>query len=270
MAEALTGNLAQLPLIDLLKMLIAGGQTGRLGLSSGLDAGEVFLHQGVIVHAEADTAWGENAFIRLVGWPGGQFRFEPHVPAPDRTIEKPLDTLLAEAARVASEREAIRRIIPSANVSVRMARIAPGPSVTVEAADWELLAVLGEETTVEDIAAEFGTDEFEAMKRVSRLKLAGLVELGNAVAAPQPIQVARALAGPQFFKALTTAVAAALGPLAEIIIDDTVEDLGFTRANFPRDMVASLAERISSEIKDNDKRVRFQQTMLAMLRPQAA
>ena len=270
MAEGLTGNLAQLPLIDLLKMLIAGGQTGRLGLSSGLDSGEVFLHQGVIVHAEADTAWGENAFIRLVGWTAGQFRFEPHVPAPDRTIEKPLDTLLADAARVASEREAIRRIVPSASATVRMARVAPGPSVTVEAADWELLAMLGADPTIEDLATEFGIDEFEAMKRVSRLKLAGLVELGSSAAAQQVAPAARALAGPQFFKALTGAVAGALGPLAEIIIDDTVEDLGFTRATFPRDMVASLAERISAEIKDNEKRVRFQQTMLAMLRPQAA
>lgn len=270
MAEALTGSLAQLPLIDLLKMLIAGGQTGRLQLSSGLDSGDIYLHQGVLVHAEADVSWGENAFIKLLAWPAGQFRFEPHAPAPDRSIEKPLENLLAEAARVASEREAVRRIVPSSAVTVRMARVAPGPSVTVDANDWELLAMLGADPTIEDLAAEFGVDEFEAMKRVSRLKLAGLVELGSAIPAAAPTPVARALAGPQFFKALTTAVAAALGPLAEIIIDDTVEDLGFTRASFPRDMVATLAERISSEIKDTDKRVRFQQTMLAMLRPQAA
>jgi hypothetical protein len=270
MAEALTGNLAQLPLVDLLKMLIAGGQTGRLGLSSGLDSGDLYLHQGAIVHAEVDTSWGESAFMRLVSWPNGQFRFEPHVNAPERSIDKPLDQLLADAARVASEREAIRRVVPSPAVTVRMARVAPGPSVTVDAADWELLATLKEEITVAEIGAEFGWDEFEAMKRVSRLKLAGLVELGTSAQAAAPVQAARALAGPQFFKALTAAVAGALGPLAEIIIDDTVEELGFTRATFPRDMVATLAERISSEIKDNDNRIRFQQTMLAMLRPQAA
>jgi len=49
-----------------------------------------------------------------------------------------------------------------------------------------------------------------------------------------------------------------------------VEDLGFTRATLPRDAVASLAERVSAEIRDPEKRVRFQQTMLAMLRQQAA
>ena len=77
-------------------------------------------------------------------------------------------------------------------------------------------------------------------------------------------------AGADFFQALTTAVAGALGPLAEIIIDDAVEDLGFTRATFPRDAVASLAERISGEIREPEKRVRFQQTMLQMLRGQQA
>jgi hypothetical protein len=39
--------------------------------------------------------------------------------------------------------------------------------------------------------------------------------------------------------------------------------------HLPRDAVASLAERISGEIRDTDKRVRFQQTMLAMLRQAA-
>ncbi|HMO53207.1 MAG TPA: DUF4388 domain-containing protein, partial [Tepidiformaceae bacterium] len=197
MAEAFTGNLAQLPLVDLLKMLIAGGQTGRLSLSSGLDAGDVYLHQGTIVHAEVDTSWGEGAFAKLIGWPNGQFRFEPHVTAPDRSIEKPLDQLLAEAARIASEREAIRRIVPSPSVTVRMSRVAPGASVTVDAADWEVLAILSEETTVSQVGAEFGWDEFEAMKRVSRLKLAGLVELGASATVAAPVQVARALAGPQ-------------------------------------------------------------------------
>ena len=42
--------------------------------------------------------------------------------------------------------------------------------------------------------------------------------------------------------------------------------LGFNRATFPRDAVAALAERISGEIREPEKRVRFQQTMLQLLR----
>ena len=109
MAEAFTGSLAQLPLVDLLKMLTAGGQTGRLELSSGLDQGDLFLDKGELVHAEADMQVGEAAFAKLVAWPNGQFRFEPGVAAPQRSIEKPLDRLLADSARAASEREASLR-----------------------------------------------------------------------------------------------------------------------------------------------------------------
>lgn len=266
MPEGLTGSLAQLPLADLLKMLAAGGQNGRIELTSGLDIADIYLAGGAVVHAESGPHWGEQAFSRLIAWPNGQFRFEPGVPPPDRTIDKPLDDLLADSTRAAGEREAMRRVIPSMDTLPRLVRKAPGPSITIDAADWEALALIDGQATAASISAELGVDDFEAVRRLYRLRLAGLIELTTPQAPPAPV---RQLAGPQFFQALTTAVAAALGPLAEIIIDDAVEDLGFTRATLPRDAVASLAERISAEIRDTDKRVRFQQTMLAMLRQAA-
>ena len=263
MAEGLTGSLAQLPLVDLLKMLAAGGQSGHLALSSGLDQGDIYMVHGELVHAECDMRAGEAAFSRLVSWPNGQFRFEPRVAAPRRTIEKPLDRLLAESARAASEREAIRRVVPNMDAVPRLARKAPTPLVTIEEHDWEMLAVIDGIRNAAEVARELKVEDIDLARTLYRLKLAGLVELATVqVAAPQQ----RALAGPGFFTALTTVVAAAMGPLAEIIIDDAVEDIGFTRANFPRDAVATLAERISGEIRDPDKRVRFQQSMLQMLR----
>ena len=263
MTEGLTGSLAQLPLVDLLKMLAAGGQTGRLELTSGLDQGEIYLVKGEVVHADCDMQVGDAAFARLVTWPNGQFRFEGQVPAPGKTIEKPLDRLLADAARAASEREAIRRVFPNMDVVPRLARKAPAATIAIEAADWEVLASIDGAASAGELARGRGVDEVEFARLLYRLKLQGLVELAS-VQQAAPAQ--RALAGPGFFTALNAAVAAAMGPLAEIIIDDAVEDLGFTRATFPRDAVASLAERISGEIREPDKRVRFQQTMLQMLR----
>jgi hypothetical protein len=267
MPEGLTGSLAQLPLIDLLKMLAAGSQSGRLELSSGLDLGDIYLHRGQVVHAEAAGDWGEPAFARLITWPNGQFRFIPGEEAPERSISRPLDQLLAEAARVASEREAIRRVVPSMDIVPRLARRAPAPTITIEASDWEVIALLDGSRTAAGLAGALGVDDFEAMRRIYRLKLAGLVEFEKA---QQLAPAARALAGPQFFQALTTAVAAAVGPLAEIIIDDCLDALGHTRQDLPRDAIARLAEAISNEITDPEKRLKFQQTMLAMLRGQAA
>lgn len=263
MAEGLSGNLAQLPLVDLLKMLTAAGQTGHLKVQSGLDEGDIYLQKGEIVHAALDMRVGEAAFTRLAAWAQGQFRFEPGAQPPHKTIDKPLDRLLAESARAASEREAVRRVVPSMEVVPSLSRKAPAPSITLDARDWELVALIDGHRSAGDIARELGADDTDLARILYRMKLGGLIEIAAVIAAaPAP----RALAGAAFFQALTTAVAGALGPLAEIIIDDAVEDLGFTRATFPRDTVGALAERIASEIKDPDKRVRFQQQMLQMLR----
>ena len=263
MAEGLTGNLAQLPLVDLLKMLTAAGQTGRLQLASGLDQGDIYLHQGAVVHAEVDMRTGEPAFASMASWAQGQFTFEPQALAPQKTIDKPLDRLLADSARAATEREAIRRVVPTMDVVPTLSRKAPAPSVTLDARDWELIALVDGHRSAAEIAREFGGEDTDLARTLYRMKLGGLIEVA-AVISGVPVQ--RPFAGPAFFQALTTAVAGALGPLAEIIIDDAVEDLGFSRADFPRDSVAALAERISGEIKDADQRVRFQQTMLQMLR----
>ena len=57
-----------------------------------------------------------------------------------------------------------------------------------------------------------------------------------------------------------------MGPLASVLIDESVDALGETRDAFPRDKMAELVEQISKDIKDETKRSGFQQIMLEMLR----
>jgi hypothetical protein len=272
MAEGLSGSLAQIPLADLLRMLGAGAQTGRLRLTSGLDVGDAYVDRGDIVHAETDGTMGEAAFGRLLSWPNGTFMFEPGITSLDRTIEKSLDVLMAESAKAASEREAIRRIIPSTDAIPRLVRELPMPSITIEGTDWRILARMDGHTSIAAMAFDLGYEEPEMVRQLIRLKNAGLFELEivQAAAAPPKEPPQRQTAGPQFFQALTGAVADAMGPLAEVIVDDAVEGMGFTRATLPREAVSALCERIAAEIRDDSHRVRFQQTMLSLLRSRAA
>jgi len=124
MPEGLTGSLAQLPLTDLLKMLAAGGQNGRLELTSGLDTADIYLAGGAVVHAESGPHWGEQAFLRLVAWPNGhsassQACRPPTVPSTNPSRSSPI--------RLAppGEREAMRRVIPSMDTLPRLVRRAP-------------------------------------------------------------------------------------------------------------------------------------------------
>lgn len=266
MPEGLSGSLAQLPLRHLLKMLAAGEQTGRLELSSGLELADLFLRAGIVVHAAADAAVGEAAVSTALGWPNGSFRFEPGILPPEITITAPLEQLLAEGSRQLSEREMLRRVIPSPDVVPHLSPALPAESMTITAADWAVLAKIDGSATVGQLARLLGRSDLEAVRAFYSLKMAGLIELSLEAATP----VAIAMAGQAYFHTLQAAVAAAMGPLAEIIIDDTLDDIGFTRTTLPRSEMAAVAERISGEIRDPEKRIRFQQTMLAALRSSAA
>jgi hypothetical protein len=262
MAEGLTGSLAQLPLSDILTMLGAGGQSGRLELSSNAGRGDVYLRKGAIVHAAAGLKTGEAALSELLAWPGGAFRFQPQVLSPESTIDKPLDQLLSDSARDATEREALHRVIPSADSVPRLSQEAPAHGIMLQPHEWQIIARINSHDSISEIAGNLRTEELILMQSLVPLVNAGLVLLDSVVKAA-PI---RQTVGPHFWATLTTAVANAMGPLAEIIIDDAIADMNTTRDTFPREQVSALAERISAEIRDIDKRVAFQQTILGLLR----
>lgn len=266
MADGLSGDLAQLPLRHLLKMLAAGEQTGRLHLNSGLELADLFVRAGVVVHATAEAAIGDAAVSTALGWTTGSFRFEPSLLPPEVSVTTPLDQLLAEGSRQVSERESLRRVIPSPDVIPRLAPRLPGESVTISAADWGVLAQINGEATVGQLARIIGRSDLDAVRTFYSLKMSGLIELSVEHAASATI----ALAGEPFFRVLQAAVADAMGPLAEIIVDDALIDVGFTRLTLPRTEMTALAERLSGEIREPGTRSRFQQTMLAAMRRLAA
>jgi predicted regulator of Ras-like GTPase activity (Roadblock/LC7/MglB family) len=65
-----------------------------------------------------------------------------------------------------------------------------------------------------------------------------------------------------FFAQMEHELTKVMGPVATLIIDDEMAALGAAKDSFPRDRVAELVEKISSEITDEGKRASFQQTML--------
>ncbi|MGH2634207.1 MAG: DUF4388 domain-containing protein [Tepidiformaceae bacterium] len=266
MPEGLTGSLTQLPLSDILTMLAAGGQSGRLELADGAERGDIFLRGGAIVHALSSAHSGETALGDLLRWTTGAFRFQPHVLSTDVTIDKPLERLLSEGVRHAMERDAVLRVVPSADAIPHISVEVPSGPITLQPHEWQVLSQVDGRTTIGEIAANMRCDEFSLMEALVPMVSGGMLKLELATRAA-PV---RAVASPAFFASLTAAVAAAMGPLAEIIIDDCIDGMGLTRESLPREMVSTLVERIASEIRDVEKRVRFQQTMLAILRNQAA
>ena len=261
MPEVLSGNLAQLPLLEIVKLLSSEGQTGRLSLSNGASKGEIFLREGNVVHAASGEHISEEAVYSLMGWLQGGFRFIPDVAAPEESVTTPTEQVLLEGARRVQEWGEIKIVIPSTDVVFKLCPAGASGAVNLEPYEWQVLARVNAARTVAQIAQDLGEDEFRVAKVLYRFVSAGLLEVGEKPEAPL-----RPTINGGFFRRLNGEFTEVMGPLGPVIIDDEIAALGETRESFPRDKVAQLVERVSAEIQDAEKRSRFQGIMLEAIR----
>ncbi len=63
-------------------------------------------------------------------------------------------------------------------------------------------------------------------------------------------------------------LAMAIGPLAEVVFDETIQDLGYQRDSFPAAKLADLILALSKEIQRDDKKREFKMKMMDMIKKQ--
>jgi hypothetical protein len=264
MANVLSGHLAYVDIIDVMKLLLGSQQSGRLLLQKedSRETAEVYLTKGKITHAICGNFLGEPAFRELTLWRTGKFAFEPEATSAQITIDKDTGQLLNETGQYVEAWKRVSGVIPSFSVKVRMTGREPASHVKLKGPDWEVLNYLESgEHSISDIAALLKIKDIDAATLVFALIQAGVVEPGEAA---KPV-VKESVAS-DFFENLENELVQLIGPVASIIIDDVVEAFGESRKTFPKDKVPGLVESISNEIYDPQKQVAFQQLMLRQIR----
>lgn len=116
--ESLVGDLAQTPLLELLRGLHRAKVSGRLELR----AGQVWLERGEAVSAMAGPVRGLKAFCRLGRLHEGPFQLFPGELVPERTIQEGLSTLIITAiedslGEFPDARARLERLQPGAEAS---------------------------------------------------------------------------------------------------------------------------------------------------------
>lgn len=261
MADALKGNLAQLALLDILRLLSSGKRTGLLDLQNGTHRGEIYLNDGAIVHAATGAQIGQAAIYSLLGWPRGEFAFTADTAAPEVSVQIATEQLLDEAAKRAKEWAQVKQTIPSMNIVLTLCPTGAAGVISLQPDDWQVLAQINGVRTLAEIATMLNRDEFAVAKTGYGLIKAGLVTVGEQVALPTQAPI-----DTKFFTRLEQEFVDVIGPLGPIIIETEIAALGESKDAFPRDKVGQLVERVSRDIEQEDKRLRFQQTMLNALK----
>lgn len=262
MASALSGDLANIKLINVLKLLVSSDSSGKLLLQQdgGLVEGSLYLESGNVIHAVCDMYLGEPAVYELLLWNSGKFEFDPEEQSPQKTIEKTTGQILSEGTKRTEEWEKISDLIPSFRAKFVQTEL-EAKDVRLKAKDWDILNAIGDGRSISEVSGATGIEEMEVANIFYQLTQSGVLRQTNAETV---VEVDTVHEG--FFKIMDGELVQLIGPVASIIIDDVIQEYGMTRETLPKNKVAGLVEAVSKEISDQEKRVAFQQKMLKEIR----
>ncbi|HXX33703.1 MAG TPA: DUF4388 domain-containing protein [Thermodesulfobacteriota bacterium] len=259
MPEVFLGDLAQVKLFDILKPLFSGKKTGKV-VVKGKESGELYLELGNITHAKTNNAVGEYAFFSLMGFKIGKASFEPDEIPSERTISISTEQLLLNWSYRKQEWDRIKEAIPSPNTVFRLSLQKSPENKNINADQWNVLALCNGTKSVTEIAGTLNWDEFKTSKAILQL-----VQLGLLVRAEGQKPLEKKLAGETFFLKVENELKKAVGPVASVIIDDKLNELGMTATTLPQDQAQPFVEALSEEIPRDAQKKEFIRVLMEFL-----
>jgi hypothetical protein len=175
---AFQGSLTELHLPDIIQLISVSGKTGVFHLTDGHLKGQIYLHDGKIVHAQLEDAVGEEAVYTLAIWSQGDFKFEPGTGTELRTISKSNTNLLMEAARRLDEWRVLSKKIPSVDlVPEFVVQENREGQINLNTSEWMILSKIDGQRSIKTIAATGRLSVFDVAKILYGLIATGLIRL---------------------------------------------------------------------------------------------
>jgi hypothetical protein len=187
------GSLAELPLPDVVQLVSASGKTGCFHLTDGDIKGQIYIHEGKIVHAQVEDLSGEEAVYQLAIWSRGEFFFETGASVAANTITKTNTNLLMEAARRLDEWKVLQKKVPSMDLVPEFV-IPEGREgqINLNTSEWLILSKIDGRRSIKAIANASSHSTFEACKILYGLIATNLIRLKEATHQAQPRAVSAA------------------------------------------------------------------------------
>jgi hypothetical protein len=172
------GSLSELPLPDVIQLVSSSGKTGCFHLTDGDIKGQIYIHEGKIVHAQVEDLSGEEAVYQLAIWSRGEFFFETGASVAANTITKTNTNLLMEAARRLDEWRVLQKKVPSMDLVPEFV-IPEGREgqINLNTSEWLILSKIDGRRSIKAIANASSHSTFEACKILYGLIATNLIRL---------------------------------------------------------------------------------------------
>ncbi len=120
-----------------------------------------------------------------------------------------------------------------------------------------ILMELDGKATLGHLAGKTGLSMGTIRELIGKLLKLGLIEKAEREVIP---------VGNDFFRNLLDELALAIGPIAGVLIEDEVQDIGYDVNSFPSFLVTELVDKLAGEIRREEKKTIFIKNMAHIIR----
>lgn len=153
--KALEGNLAALPLPELLQFLHIGGRGGVLVVhdDGGRPRAVIYYDHADIIHATCDGISGREAVYAAMGHSSGRFEYFAGMvrQMPPRTIQEGVQNLILEGLRRIDELSHMASLLPADDHPLFLAPEPPHDDIRLTAKEWRILSLVNGKRTIRQI-----------------------------------------------------------------------------------------------------------------------
>ena len=128
--------------------------------------------------------------------------------------------------------------------------------ISLDANMIRLLIAIDENKSLNQIAEEVDMSGSEFKSTLSRLLEQGLIE---------PVQKKLMVLDKSFLEMLRVNLSKAIGPIAEILIEDVAEEMQLEPSAIPINQAAELITQLSLEVPDEESQIQFKKSMITIL-----
>ncbi|MDZ7706126.1 MAG: DUF4388 domain-containing protein [Trueperaceae bacterium] len=247
--NALQGQLEEKTLANLLQFLSLDQATGALQLRNNRgEQGAIFFENGKVVHIASKQAVGVTALSVLLTWTSGRFRFKPQATSPNHTVRLSLDSLLLEASYQADQtkRSSAEHLSPDSVLVPRTSsQTQEQGTVAMTLRSIHLLRHFDGQRSVAKIAADLGEPVQDILEVATELLKQSLLE-----SATEPT------VAPAFIDDVTNFMIEKMGPIGEIIVEDTLYDLD-SADSLSRRMVPEFVSELRTQLSREEWQAEF-------------
>jgi hypothetical protein len=177
---SLKGSLTSINLADIIQLVSNSNQTGRFILTrTNGQQGMIYLNKGQIIHAEAEVFKGEDAIFTLIAWDEGEFVFEEGASDAPTSIQRPITSLLMEAARRIDEWKLLRKKIGSIDAIPEFSDIdrQERRKISLSTMEWVIIAKIDGKKNINQISKECAVNIFDTARIIYGMVTSDLIKL---------------------------------------------------------------------------------------------